>query len=210
LLVSLLVSLLPWALLVCVVAAITSAGRAGFNRRRFDDLTRQRLRWLSPQALLLAAIALALLPMVVNSVRTADLTGVKSETEANVARYLPQIPWVFLFIFFVVLVRRINRQRWKQQPGLARPRVFEFNAETVMTSDGISTGIYRWEAFYRCVETIDLFMLYPSGITFIMVPKRAFPSPEALENFRQLIQEWADGRSVGFAVINPTSKDANC
>jgi hypothetical protein len=40
-------------------------------------------------------------------------------------------------------------------------------------------------------------------MTFIIVPKRAFPSPAAVDEFRELIRGWANGRAVGFPVIHP-------
>jgi hypothetical protein len=70
----------------------------------------------------------------------------------------------------------------------------------VESTDRASTT-YRWTAFVRCVETPNLFMLYPSQLAFLIVPKRALGSSETADGFRDLIQQWADGQSVGFPVI---------
>lgn len=189
---------LPWAGLVLIVLII-SRTRQISAKRRFVVAPESRSLLFSAPAVILTALVLATATMIIADVRQsvrqpAASTGFPSDSIC----YLFVV--LYLAIYFLLL-RGNYRRNWKLQPSLARPRTLEYSPEAVTTDDGVTMVMHRWPAFLRCVETRGLFLLYPSGLGFVMVPKRAFPSPEAVDGFRRLIQEWADGQSAGFPVI---------
>jgi hypothetical protein len=72
------------------------------------------------------------------------------------------------------------------------PSLFEERTLTV-TDDGIrsekkSGNIEaKWTGFERYKETENLFLMYQSKDVIGIVPKRAFPNPEAVTQFRNLL-----------------------
>jgi len=101
---------------------------------------------------------------------------------------LTHATWIFMFFGLGVLGLRSRKQReglvWSGQPSLTRAKTADISATGVCVTDPLSRTEYDWPAFVRSAETKNLFLLYLSNFSFLMLPKRAFPDEEHLEAMR--------------------------
>jgi hypothetical protein len=102
----------------------------------------------------------------------------------------PHAVWVLFVIVFSSLTaratRRQLRQVWDGQPGMVRIKDFDITSTGVRIDERVSDRTYQWPAFVRFIETPNLLILCPSEVTFEILPKRAFTSPDDLETARAL------------------------
>jgi len=70
------------------------------------------------------------------------------------------------------------RRAWRGQPALQLQQTMELDEQGVTLDDKQSRNEFTWEAFLQLIETRNLFLLFPSKLTFIMIPKRAVPPSE--------------------------------
>ena len=73
-------------------------------------------------------------------------------------------------------------------------------------TDELTSFSYKWPAIVRCVESKNLFMVYPSEATFNLVPKRSFLNRDELLAFQNLMEVWATGRTNAFPVVQTPSQ----
>jgi hypothetical protein len=74
----------------------------------------------------------------------------------------------------------------------------------LLISDSTARHELQWSHFTRCVESLNLFMLYIGGLSFYVVPKRAFATVEELAEFRRRVQESvADWKSLALPSAFP-------
>lgn len=95
---------------------------------------------------------------------------------------------LFVLNRFVVIPRRVRRI-FRQQKNLQRPLEFGWDRETVWSSSEIGNTKRPWSDFTKWRELKGLFLLYHSDVMFQMIPKRSFPNPDAVDEFRQLLLE---------------------
>jgi len=169
-------------------------------RQRFNDVTHQAAsripwRWL-PFVLTIIAC-----PLIMGRPdRSATTRPVAPTTWFDSLLLL--LPWVFVFgfLWFFVL-RRLTRRMFQAQPSLMRPKTLELNDGEATITDALTRLSYKWPAFVRFIETRNIFLLYISEVTFHIVPKRSFSTPEEVAEFRRTIRSWADALSQGFPVL---------
>jgi hypothetical protein len=122
----------------------------------------------------------------------------------------PHTTWLFFLTLFVIMaVRRLRKHRqtlWEQQPSLHRAKSTDISAEGVTISDGVTRYECRWAAFVGWTETKALFVLFPSELQTIFLPKRAFASPEELDAMRALAGLIASSKAGGFPVVHAVSE----
>jgi hypothetical protein len=200
-----LIPYLPWMFLVPFLFVVIRT-RTATPRRKFIDVTPRLTPWASRMNWLMAIIVSAVFVVLLvqpNDSNTAEGNG------GLFARLMPILPWIGLVIFFFFILRRAVGKAWKLQPALQRSKTFAYSPQQFSIADDLTAQAYRWPALVRCIEAPNLFSLYVSELSFHMVPKRAFPSPEAVDGFRRLIQEWADSQSLGFPVVPLSQPEAN-
>jgi hypothetical protein len=121
--------------------------------------------------------------------------------------FLPFVPVVTfvaaaIWMFLRLHGRNITRS-FELQLQMHRPGTIQVSQEWVIVTDDAQQTCYRWQAFVGWQETANLFLLYNSFVTFEMVPKRAFPSPEAIQHFTALVRQYIGEGNVGFQVLPP-------
>jgi len=126
--------------------------------------------------------------------------GPASSVWKNVLPYI--IVFVVIWFFFVRL--RLGkggvRQFFKQNPTLADPR------RVVIADDGISiqtqtnTNTMAWTHFTFFAETKEFFLLFETNRSAHLLPKRSFPSPDAIASFRAFAQASVGNQPIGFPV----------
>jgi hypothetical protein len=171
---------LPYSVFVIFIFSLVV--RAYFRARKWKQLARLAVVNLVSILLLLA------LPMALNSMPFRSIAPTPSISGLQLL--LTHAPWIFLFSIFAILSIRGQTTRsdklWQGQPSLMRAKLADISAEGVILSDPFSRVEFKWPAFVRFSETKNLFLLYNSDFSFLMIPKRAFPDQEHLEAMRAL------------------------
>ncbi len=114
-----------------------------------------------------------------------------------------------VFSLWAVLVNRIAGRasgQWESQQFLHGPMTIWLDAQGVRISATHFQAVYRWAAIQGFVETGNLFLLYPSTLLMIIIPKRALMHPAELDALCALLRaSVAHGqllpRRTGFEVL---------
>jgi YcxB-like protein len=64
-------------------------------------------------------------------------------------------------------------------------------------------SVMQWPHFIRCIETTNTFLLFEMPRLAHILPKRAFPSLEAMQEFRAFAQAHIGNQPIGFPVQPP-------
>jgi hypothetical protein len=78
------------------------------------------------------------------------------------------------------------KRDFDKHPNFGRECLLDVDEDGLRSESDVSTGEAKWAAFVKFHETSNLFMLYLSGSTFKVIPKRAFSALQ-LEEFRELL-----------------------
>jgi hypothetical protein len=95
---------------------------------------------------------------------------------------------LFAYDYGIGLPLRIQRRLRGMaavRAGAGRATEVTWDAEGFSAEDGLGRGTIRWEGFRFAVETKAHFVLVQQGGAYSVVPKRWFPSAEALLDFRE-------------------------
>jgi hypothetical protein len=109
-------------------------------------------------------------------------------------RYLEQVFGAFLISLFATLIILqismpyiIHRRIYSRNPRLYGKRTVTFDDEGLTSDSDIAHVEIKWTSFEKFKETKNLFLIYQTKDVAGITPKRAFPSPEAVEQFRSLL-----------------------
>ena len=100
------------------------------------------------------------------------------------------ILWIVLVCFLLTLpirYRRVVKKRYDMQRMAATIRVEmnETGVEIIRTS-GDADVRYRWQAFVKQLESESLYLLFPTEMSFVIIPKRAL-TPDQQTELRDLL-----------------------
>jgi hypothetical protein len=99
----------------------------------------------------------------------------------------------FISVFATLIVLQImtpyiiHRRIYSRNPRLYGKRIVTFGDEGLTSDSDIAHVKIKWSSFEKFKETKNLFLLYQTKDVVGITPKRAFPSPEAVEQFRKLL-----------------------
>lgn len=88
--------------------------------------------------------------------------------------------WWFLF-------RWLLKRSLSQNPQLREPRKMTIEQSGLQVEATSFSTDYQWEAFVEKVETSDVFLLFTSKLSALIIPKRVL-TPEQLAEFRTFIK----------------------
>jgi hypothetical protein len=116
------------------------------------------------------------------------------------------LPWFFAGSMAVAYWRYLlgnqsYRRAWRLQSHVHGPRSLVASDDGIVIADAITSLNYHWPAIQKWGETGSLFLLFVSGLSFHMVPKRAFGSAGALDSFRQMLANATERGERGFPVL---------
>jgi hypothetical protein len=176
------------------------------KRTRVGGRSRGLLGWLM-------FILLAILLFIIQSGKRHPTTGpplipaAAPRTWADWYDYYKVVLWVGLFVaafvFFFVRALRDARKRFEREPAAHRLQTIEITEGGLSQSTHASSTQYKWEAFTRQVETPNLFLLYLTEVTFLLLPKRAFASKDEIDAFRELATSVVNPPERAFPVLPP-------
>lgn len=196
--------LIPISTVFMLVLAITLAGSVGWRSRL------KLIGGLLGLLVLFGLLYVVLFRLGSPSRAPGALAGVSAPRPAWSWGELlaPHLIWILLFVSFASFTiwynRRLIRQNWEKQPALQRPHTLEVVEGGVIIDNVLERQECRWPAFVRYAETPHLFLLYPSEISFHMVPKRALADEAQVKEFRALLHEMIENRLRAFPVLVET------
>jgi hypothetical protein len=117
-------------------------------------------------------------------------------------------PWVLIFLVVWILVfraiRRQTRRNWEGQPNVQLEYRMDVSPQGISVANPVSSSAYRWEAFQRVLETPNMFILFLSTLTFVLIPKRALPDGHGVDELRGMLRTMiAERPAPAFAVLFP-------
>ena len=172
--VTFLIGCLPWPILVGFLWLVI--GRFPVERRL--------LRGVSVVFLLIGA-SVSLTSTFFTPQTPADVGGNSSNL---FTAFLPMLVALIGFLFIVRgILRRGIHVAWEGQPVVRQPVHLEATNDRVVYSTALSRSEYAWPAYVSFSETSNLFVLFPSALTFQVIPKRGFAGPEQLQAFHDLL-----------------------
>lgn len=142
------------------------------------DETVSELRQLARAKFLHALVGLGLITVVTGGPLLLIDLG------AAVAWVVSMLFWIAFMVFSFV---RHPRKLWNlwTRGGVKR---FVFSADGIEGSDDEETAFLRWSAVHKCEQSKTHLSFERRSGSLILVPKRAFRSPEDLETVRELIE----------------------
>jgi YcxB-like protein len=109
-------------------------------------------------------------------------------------KYLGQVIGVFFISLFATLIILqimmpyiVHWRIYSRNPRLYGRRTVVFDNEGLTSDSEIAHVKIKWSSFEKFRETKNLFLIYQTKDVAGITPKRAFPSPEAVEQFRELL-----------------------
>jgi magnesium-transporting ATPase (P-type) len=111
--------------------------------------------------------------------------------------------FVVMFIFFFVRALRDARKRFEREPAAHRLQTVEITEGGLSQSTHTSSTQYKWDAFIRQLETPNVFILYLTEATFLLLPKRAFPGQAEIDAFREFVSRVVSPPQHAFPVLPP-------
>lgn len=202
--------LLPWLLMLLVIWVSVfrvlrkNAGKPWKKRSVRGGPPSRREYWLS--VAFFAALILVLLAWsIVAKRRAAAALGAAADPQFSpIADTLfSSLPMTLLLGLLAVFVSRIltPARLWSRQCQLHRPFVVDVFPDKLRVFEPFSSHEFAWEYYQGFVETPNLFVLYPSQLTFSIFPKRAFASSEDRQTFRELLDRCVSERTQAFPVM---------
>lgn len=93
-------------------------------------------------------------------------------------------------VLYAALFATAPARAWKKAtPGLRGQQVIEFSDAGVHAQSTNSESESRWAMYTRTVQLDDLYLLGVTGNKFILIPRRAFASPDDEARFRAIVAD---------------------
>lgn len=106
-------------------------------------------------------------------------------------------------------VRVASRQTWDGQPHLHSSQIVEVGETGVSVRYTHARYEAEWAGLVRFRESDSLFLICPSEVSMIAIPKRAIADPRLIDSLREMLTSRIpneDVRRQGFAVVVPTGE----
>ena len=95
-----------------------------------------------------------------------------------------------LVLALTAVLARVNARRLLgSSKELSGELLYHFHKEGYEYSSEFSSAHVVWGALHSAIECDDAFLLFPSKVHFVLLPKRGFADATALRGFRELLRE---------------------
>ncbi len=138
-----------------------------------------------------------LIAVVLIGVNTYTWNSSKAEisTDSSPDYIQPLLSWLFLLglvagCWFFILRRltTINHTKPEDRETLLGEREMTFNDNRIEFKGSTAESTYRWEAIKKWEQTTQLYLLFITDNSAIILPKRVFVNAEQQAEFEQLIR----------------------
>ena len=93
------------------------------------------------------------------------------------------------FITLKVILKFFNKHHYDRNPLLKQKMKYMINAKSIrLTSDRLQSK-YVWEDIISTKEYKDMFLLYVTKTSALILPKRHFQNKEDIIRFKELLEE---------------------
>ena len=90
----------------------------------------------------------------------------------------------------------INKRHYDQNPMLKQKMKYVISTNTIrLTSEQLQSK-YSWEEIRSTVEYKDMFLLYVTKTSALILPKRYFQTKEDISQFKALLQEKLEAKKL--------------
>ncbi|NEP16837.1 MAG: YcxB family protein [Leptolyngbya sp. SIO4C1] len=96
--------------------------------------------------------------------------------------------WPPLGLFY----RLMGKLAWQQSKHKNQVLSLEVKEDGLTVGTELAQSRLQWKALISYRESAHLFLAYYTARTFYTIPKRAFPSEAAIQQFRQLLKKQID------------------
>jgi hypothetical protein len=101
-------------------------------------------------------------------------------------------PWVAWLVLITSVITFVHRRSQKPTLGpegswARQPHAVEIDDQTIEVRRGHVTNRFGWPYFVSYLETENLLVLYTADLSLLILPKRAFATPEQSDTFRGLV-----------------------
>jgi YcxB-like protein len=116
---------------------------------------------------------------------------------------LTSFPILVVSVVLPLFLRRTNTatRRWSRQYHLHRPFITDIDEAGLRVSEPLMTVSYDWRYFRGHTQSPNLLLLYPTALQVVMIPKRAFPTPEARQEFTDFLARTIVAPAKAFPVL---------
>jgi hypothetical protein len=132
---------------------------------------------------------------------SAPMTG--NDVMSNVV--LPFVPWllIFLFIWFFVFrqLRKSGFRAIADDPQFQQVQSLDVDADGVRLATPLAETRWKWANFSGMSETPELLFVHLRERTVLVIPKRAFSTPEQLDEMRSTIRANVSEHTGAFPVL---------
>jgi hypothetical protein len=190
-------SLIPWTLIIGIAWSLFVP--------RMDEINQGLLR-----KMLMLMIFAGLLGAVIGGWNPSLPPPPPQKPATLKETLLPFIPWLLIFAILWIGIYRILRglpkRMWDGQPNMKLPQAVKISNEALEMDSAAMRTVYQWSAFVCYRETKNLFLLQPSKLSFVIIPKRACADAGAVEALRRMVELHvpnAEPKPFGFTVTHP-------
>jgi hypothetical protein len=167
---------------------------------RFQYFHTLRRTW--PAILFVLPFLLVLLPFLV----IEGLTNPESNWGAVLSNAAPFFVLLVLWLLFLLYMpTRQARKQHRSQKYLHEPITYRFSREGVSGTGPSISWKLTWDIFKVVRETKSLFVMYQGPNVAIVVPKRFFADPSAVDEWRRLVSS-----SMSKAIEEPGVAGRRC
>ncbi len=100
------------------------------------------------------------------------------------------------YITLKVVLKFFNKQHYDRNPMLKQKMKYMINAKSIrLTSDRLQSR-YVWDEILSTTEYKDMFLLYVTKTSALILPKRYFKSKEEIGQFKGLLKEKIDPKKL--------------
>lgn len=180
----------------------------GYMRNRKSMTPRSQRGFRSPQMILWIPLTVLLIGYwIATDLLAPPAAAVPPGPPPTLAEALfAFLPYAVMFLLLFGFILWTQRSRYfyrrlaLQSMRVGEPRTAEITDARIVIRDAGSTCAFQWNYFIRCVETKGDFLLFTVPRAAQILPKRAFPSPALLEEFRRFAQAHIGNQPIGFPV----------
>lgn len=93
------------------------------------------------------------------------------------------------FITLKVILKFFNKQHYDRNPLLKQKMKYMINAKSIRLTSDLLQSKYDWEEVISTIEFKDLFLLYVTKTSALILHKRHFQNKEDIDRFKELLEE---------------------
>jgi len=113
----------------------------------------------------------------------------------------PILAIIVLYCVWAFWAKSIARRSMKADPTFADLKQVDLTERQITQRMPSSATSWEWSHFTRFQETATLFLLFTGPQSTLILPKRAFPTPTAIDEFRAFAQAHVGNTPIGFPVL---------